>query len=449
MMEYYTNLIATFYSLSQPYYDSCYRDFYYYGMTEEEIKEYLFDSNAVSDEEYVALNERNSEIELAFLGLANPAESAEVPVLYAEFVENNKRIAEILGYDNYLEYAYKNVYDRDYTYMDVANISKYVKENLTSNYATIYENHMKNMSNGAAYSVTDVENFYSQVSYSFFGDIKSNTTVNDYIDLMAFTTNPDKQISFSDTLNALMSDGNLFRGDYEGAFVTYLSALDIPIAYFSEGYDTPFTIVHEFGHYMNEIYNASNEELAQSFDLLEMHSQGNEMLYLYFVKDHLTKTAFNLTETYQLLITLDTIIAGLAVDTFEQAVYLNSYDGTYAEIIMADGKISADEYDLLYTGILEDFGVENYQTNTYWRYMTITSPCYYVSYSISAVSVLQLYEMANTDGFDVAKDAYLKLFTYADVNPNMTMEEILAYAGMLSYTEEELYQNLSEFFTKN
>jgi hypothetical protein len=80
--------------------------------------------------------------------------------------------------------------------------------------------------------------------------------------------------------------------------------------------------------------------------------------------------------------------------------------------------------------------------------MTITSPCYYVSYSVSAISVLQLYEMAHTDGFNAAKDAYLKLFTYVDENPEMTMDEVLAYAGMLSYSDEELYVNLKNYMDK-
>ena len=78
--------------------------------------------------------------------------------------------------------------------------------------------------------------------------------------------------------------------------------------------------------------------------------------------------------------------------------------------------------------------------------MTVQSPCYYVSYSVSAISVLQLYEMANTDGFDVAKESYLKLFTYADEDPGMTMEEILEYADMISFNDEELYRSLYNYW---
>ena len=141
-------------------------------------------------------------------------------------------------------------------------------------------------------------------------------------------------------------------------------------------------------------------------------------------------------------------MAGMTIDTFEQAVYLNQYEGTGADEIMADGKITYDEYDALYKGICTDYGVAN-EIGNYWRGgMTITSPCYYVSYSASAISVLQLYEMAHTQGLDVASEAYLKLFTYVDEDPTMTLEEVLDYAGLLSFEDEQLYINLKNYMMK-
>ena len=436
-----TELVSRFYSFSKPIYDSMYRDFYYYGMTEQEIMAFIFDSDAVSNPEYKALTDRNNEIQIAFNNLTKPEEDPEVLTLYAEFVANNKRMAEIMGYENYLEYAYENVYSREYTYQEVSEVVGYVKEHLVDVYCDIYDKYMYLTSSGG-FSQADISDYYSQVLYSFFEDEKGNKTVNDYIDLMAFTSNPDKQITFSDEFNNLISDGNLFRGDYEGAYVTYLMDLELPIAYFGPGYDSPSTIVHEFGHYMNEIYNDS--EYDQSYDLLEMHSQGNELLYLHFVKDQLTKNALELCESYQMLVMLDTVMAALAVDSFEQAVYTDTYTGTYSSEIMADGTITSDEYDKLYKGILIDFGTDDYQMAEYWRYVTINAPCYYVSYSVSALSVLQLYDMADDEGFDAAKDAYLKLFTYTDVDPEMNTEQILDYAGLLSFTDEELYVQLEE-----
>lgn len=445
MMDYYTNVIATFYSLAEPFYESCYREFFYYGMTEEEIKAYIFDANAVSNPEYTALKERNNAIESEFLTINNPKNDDSVPALYAEFVENNNKMAQLMGYDNYLEYAYENVYGRDYSYADAAEIVKLAKtKGLTAALNTIYDKWNSITGN---LSEAQIDKFDEWTDYSFFSTLAPNIAFNDYIDLMAFTSNPDKQISFSDELNKLMADGNMFRGTYEGAFVTSISHLDLPIAYFGKGYDNSFTVAHEFGHYMNEIYNA--DEFEQSYDLLEMHSQGNELLYLATINGSIASKTFELVETYQVLNMLYVVMSGLAVDSFEQAIYLNSYSGSGAEAIMADGKITYDEYDALYSAILKDLGVDSNLSSDYWRYgMTITSPCYYISYSISAISVLQLYEMAQTDGFDAAKDAYLKLFTYTDVDPEMTTEEVLLYAGMYSYNDEELYTTLGKYFKK-
>ena len=450
MMNYYTELVANFYSLSQPWYDSMFREFFFYGATEEEVNAFLFDSNALANPEYTELKDRNDAIELEFNSIANPLSGDEITILYAEFVENNNRIAEILGYDNYLEYAYENVYGRDYTYQEVAAFVEYVKKYIVPAYNMVYSKW--GTLTGGTLSNADIEQYYEVVDYSFFTNIKSNKLFNDYIDemAMAFTSNPDKQISFSDELNNLMVDGNLFRGTYEGAYVTYIVDGDIPIAYFGQnGYDNATTIAHEFGHYMNEIYNRS--EYDQSFDLLETHSQGQEMLFIDFVEGYVTETAYELIETYQILNTLSIIMSALQVDTFEQAVYLNFYDGPNSDVIMADGKITADEYDLLYASISEDFGIaEKYRQDTYWRYgMTITSPCYYVSYSLSAINSLGIYAKIHQESFEAAKESYLKLFTYTDVDAEMDTEEVLLYAGLLSYNDEALYSSISKFLTSN
>ena len=113
---------------------------------------------------------------------------------------------------------------------------------------------------------------------------------------------------------------------------------------------------------------------------------------------------------------------------------------------MADGKITAEEYDLLFESIADDLGVmKDFQYNEYWRFgMTISSPCYYISYAISGINALQIYSKIFLEGFDAAKDSYLKLVTYTDVDPDMTVEEVLAYAGLLSYNDEEVYKNINK-----
>jgi hypothetical protein len=75
-------LVAKYYSLSQPWYDSMFREFFFEGATEEEIKAFLFDSNAYADEEYTTLKNRNDEIELEF-------NSIYIYTLYHQFYPEN------------------------------------------------------------------------------------------------------------------------------------------------------------------------------------------------------------------------------------------------------------------------------------------------------------------------------------------------------------------------
>lgn len=438
MQIFYTDLVAKFYSLSQPWYDSMFREFFFYGATEEEINAFLFDSNAVADPEYTALKNRNDEIELEFNGISNPTVGTKVPELYAEFVNNSNAIAERLGYENYLEYAYENVYDRDYTYEEASQFVDFVKEYIVPIYNDAYDKWLSLTGGSIDDDVLEIYN--SIVVNSFFHDKLGNQLLNDFIDdeNMAFTSNSDKQFSFSDCLNALIVDGNMFRGTYEGAFVTYIRGVDIPIAYFGKGNDSTFTVAHEFGHYMNEIYN--DDQYSQSFDLLETHSQGLEMLLLDYASRYLDEDGFELVRTYSLVSTLQTIILATQVTCFEQAVFLNEYDGPNADVIMADGTITADEYDLLYASLSEDFGIkEAYRVDEYWRYVTISSSCYYISYAVSGVNSLQIYAEALTNGIDIAKESYYKLFTYTDVDPDMTTEEILIHAGLTSYIDERTF----------
>ena len=445
-----TEMVSKFYAFSGPIAESMFREYYYEGMTDEEIDEYVGESDAVSNPEYVALVQRNDEIESEYLKISDPTMDSSVPTMYAEFVANNKKIAELLGYENYLEYAYSDIYDRDYSYTEVKQVYEYVKEYIVPVYNQLYSSYKSNNSTYGSGS-------------SFFAIYDQNKSLNDYIDLL--TINGNKTMSFSEEFNSLMGDGRCFTNGKAGtAYVTSLYGVDfdgsdLPIAYFSKSYSDFFTIAHEFGHFMNESY--SEGKYSQSYDLLEMHSQGNEMLFLAYLnnnKGSIASSGLSFLNVYQPLNMFFAAVNAIAVDAFEQAVYLDYYEGPNAEEIMdldeATGLyITADEYDLLFKSVYEDMGVEpRYRSNGYWKAAVLRSPCYYVSYSISALSVVQLLPMGRED-FDAAAEAYLKLFSYVDVYENggdfMTTEEILHYAGLKSFTEEELYQEIYEYFINN
>lgn len=444
-----TDMVSEFYSFASPIADSMFREYYYEGMTDAEINAYVAESDAVSNPEYAALVKRNDEIESKYMLIADPSSNSQVPVMYAEFVANNKKIAELLGYENYLVYAYKEIYSRDYSYTDVKTVYDYVKTYITPVYNAMYNNWYYNGGYNSTYGEGSFFEYYDQ-----------NKALNDYIDLLTIEGN--KTLSFSDSFNTLMGDGLCFKGGKGGtAYVTSLYGMgengkDLPIAYFSKGYENFFTVAHEFGHYMNEVY--SEGMYSQSYDLLEMHSQGNEMLFLAYLNNNpgtIATVGLKFLNDYQPLNMLFAVMHAIAIDAFEQAVYTDFYDGYNADAIMdydaeAGLYITYDEYDLLFKSILDDLGIDSkWQSAAYWRGAVITSPCYYASYSISALSVLQLLPMG-TEDFDAASDAYLKLFSYVDEYANggdyMSTVEILQYAGLNTFMDEELYKDINEYF---
>ncbi len=443
--EYYNSIESKFNSLAEPIYGSMYREFYYEGMTDEELELFMSQSKAAASKEYLELVNRKSDIELTYI-----ESDGKINDLYEEYVENNNRIARLLGYDNYMEYAYDSIYDRDYSYSDITKIEEYVKKyiskcyiDIDSTYETLYFGDFFNFKKKFEADCLIMENL--------FADEELKDMFIEYTETMEFTQKDDKRISFSDSFYSLMDDANLFFGDYPGAYVTYVivDGVSIPFAYFGDGYNNSTSVAHEFGHYMNELYNT--EHHPQSYDLLEIHSQGNELLYLNFLADKLEEDVYELYESYILMMMLDSAVVPLTVNSFERAVYTNTYSGTYSDQIMKDGKITANEYDKLYEGILKDFGIyelqELYDALDYWEYVVIEAPCYYVSYSLSALSALEIYMMADADDA-AARDSYLKLFTYIDENEAMTSKEILEYAGLTHYNDESLYKRLSEFLSR-
>ena len=91
-----------------------------YGWTPESIAARLEEAGQSSDPEMVALKRRANEIEVAFRVLEDPGTAKEVPGLYEELIEIQNKMATRRGYQNYADYAYANVYGRDYTPADVA-----------------------------------------------------------------------------------------------------------------------------------------------------------------------------------------------------------------------------------------------------------------------------------------------------------------------------------------
>ncbi|MBQ2893942.1 MAG: hypothetical protein IJE92_00325, partial [Clostridia bacterium] len=358
-----------------------------------------------------------------------------------QFVANNNAMAKIKGYDNYMEYAYKEIYGREYTPEQSAVYFGYLKQYIAplySQYYSLYNQYNKSITSKHQ---TIYEEFAQK---SFFDSISANHSINDFFETIKTVDKEGNETSYGDIFNELMKNQNYFTGTYDGAYMWYVRSLETPILFF--GPSGGNTVVHEFGHYCNEL---KNYNYSQSFDLSETHSQGLEILYLSWLKDnekyldYISESAFNLYRAYQLYNNIWITCIAASVDAFERAVYTNTYDGASAGKFLEDGKITKEEYDPLFEEILTDAGVGTLY-KSYWRMVTIRSAGYYISYSVSMCGSLQL--ASDGTNYDKMVESYLKLVNYTDVESQreFTYKQVLEHAGLYAYDDEEMFKYINK-----
>ncbi len=458
--EYRTNLISDYYALYRLIYDTEYREYFFAedeGWTPEDIKKALVLSDSYGNEDYKKLNDRINEIEIEFRDLKSPESGDEVPELYEEFVKLNTEIAKLAGYDNYIDYAYENVYNRDYSPEDTVQMRNLVKEHLKNVFRNIFLAYTRIASKAPAEG-TEAGDIYSAImNDSLFRSAESTALVKSYFEAMNSATAGDKEIDFYLHANDLFKNGNYYTGTYQGAFSYWIEAQDTSILYFGPGsYSGAFTFIHEFGHYYQNVYN---QGISVSYDLEEIYSQANEMMFLAYLEDILGKDI--LKEMYDdvyydtLFNSMAIVMLATAIDEFEYCVYTNtSPEGVPTTY-------TAKDYDGLFKKIMNSYGIAGVLNDTYWRYVVIEAPCYYISYAMSAIPCLELLSIADAEGFEAAKDIYLNFFTFTEDEANVEVDEMgdkivkigyaetLEYAGLHSVFEADAYTRIANYFNQS
>lgn len=457
--KYRTEKISEFYSLYRLIYESKFREYFFDmsegGWTEEDIEAALILSDSYGGDEYASLNTRISEIEIEFEAIKNQDTSARVLELYEEFVSLNNQIAQLAGYNNYPEYAYPNVYGRDYSPAEVATMRNYVKQYLKDAYLSLYNGYYNSMTSGGVLQGTIESQYYNALTEDSIFDSKlTSDLVQSYFEVMNSTTAGETEIDFFAHANDLFKNGNYYVGSTDGAFSYWIPAQDTSILYFGpDSYRGAFTFVHEFGHYYNNVYNPN---VSMTLDLDEVHSQGNEMMFLSYLETKLPKGVLRKIYDkiyYDNVFNMFAIIMlATAVDEFEYCVYTNTTPSGEPTTYVAK------DYDNLFIEIMRSYGIADTLKTSYWRYVTISSPCYYISYAMSALPCIELLSIADTEGFETARAKYLKFFTftddetivsvdeYGDKVVNITYAQTLEFVGLNSVFAEQLYSSLNNYF---
>jgi oligoendopeptidase F len=316
-----------------------------------------------------------------------------------------------MKYDSYYDYASEMLYVRDATAAEREAFRTYVANyilplylDLAQKFDTLYD----------SLSYADQMRVYNLLFEAY--DDQSKDYVADYIASYPLKVRQNFESMF-DSESSIWTDSS---DAYEGAYTTYLYDEERPFCFFGPGYQTPFTVVHEMGHYYAGCFNSISDI---PLDLAEVHSQANEYLFLRSLEDALSTTAYRSLMLYQLLDTAATIILSTVIDDFEEYVY-DHYDQ-----IVANGTSLDDIMEM----ICEDYGGLTMLTeqvadmNLYWKYVVLDSPVYYISYALSATTALSIFEIS-TDDEDAARTIYRELAEELDVT--LAFREILEDAGL-------------------
>lgn len=430
--EFRTAVLQDLIVMYRTIYDSPYRDAFFEGWPEEEIR-YALDQADLYTEEFAALNNKSDELLVAYreLNIELPADRAKIRDLYLEFAKVQNDIAVQLGYENYMEYAYSSVYSRDYTYEEVSEITDLVFNELMPWVVQSYTKFQKDMNYLYANKPDIYNEFLVLYQYQSINAPTGKALLADYFE--ALGEEPSR------LWNELMDGGNYFivsdDNAHAGAFSTYLYDVNEPMVYFGPGYQNLSTTVHEFGHYMAFILG---RESTANYDLAETQSQGNEMLFMEYLYNDYSKEAVDFLITYNILNSLITLASTYAINAFETYVY------THLDTV------TADELDAIYLDILNsipNFSYLNELTGgsleTYWYGVTIESPGYYISYGTSIIASLELLAVADED-FEKAAEIYMAL---SSAETSVFCEE-LEKAGLYSPFDERTYEIISAMFEK-
>ena len=321
-----------------------------------------------------------------------------------ELVDVRNRFARSLGYDNYGEYAFPNLYGRDYSVEEGILYCQEALGNLGPLSARL---------NVVADPDIDPE---------AVNEVMSDLTGQEMVDLVR--PNMEKVSGELAELFQYMLDNELLDTEpldskLFSAFTEALPAYDSAYLFFHPDYLDAYTLVHEFGHFADFCLAP---DVIPCYDILEIHSQGLETLYFSFADELVGEENAASLRQYWLSALLDSgVVNGAVVAAFELEAYTK-------------GDMTLEELNRYYGQLSEAAGFDTYYDDAAYGWYGIphlfTSPCYYLSYSTSAASALDLLLLSQED-FVRAADVYLNLVAQREVYGYRDAAEAVGLTNML------------------
>lgn len=358
------------------------------------------------------ITERVSELTLQYNALimeylSYDEETEKIGALYRELVDLHNEEAQIVGYKDYADYAYEASYGRDFTPDDAAALCEAVKPYARQYFGSLY---------------------YNEATYA---DFSADTDLTER-ELVGLVTQYMPRVS-DDAAKAaayMEKHGLYFMDSVDRVsdlgFTTTLDQYNAPFIYlalYGDQNDIQ-SMFHEFGHYYDAYVNPVPDLLLSvgSLDIFEIHSTGMEALSTGWYEDIYGEDA-DLARIRFLDSALYTVFSGCLFDEFQRVVY-------------ADPTLTPEQISQTFVTIARSYGLRSFgkEFSHYWMQVNhnFESPFYYISYAVSMLASLQIYEMAEND-WAAAADFYNDLVSLGAYD--YTYCELLEKVGLECFTD--------------
>lgn len=404
-------------SLEQEYEQASLEDYVFEYNGEEWNFERLVNESDILD--------RDSYIEI-YQGLYQEKNSV-LGEIYLELVQLRTQQAKLNEYESYAEYSYDARYVRDYSLEDVEALFEEIKK-------------------GVVPALADIQDIYYSMDFSAIYELPETTAKERLSKIRPYLEEVDPELT--ETFDYMEKYRQYDMDAAEGKADT---GFTVKLPYYNDAFifDSPYnyyfdytTAIHEFGHYNYMFHNMENVLLEQSnIDLCEIHSQGLEMLY-YDYDDQLfdgeAGELFQFIEVYQMA---QNAVQAALVSEFEIQVYENP-------------DMTLEDMNKLYLNLSKKYGFyyDRKMTEIYsWVDIShiFSSPCYYIGYSTSAFSSLDLLTLSEENRHE-AVEKYMELTTLPTYAPYC---QAIEYVGLRDIFEKgvpkTIMQETADILTEN
>ena len=363
--------------------------------------DWTFDMISGDEGNELAYSDYNGYVEI-YDGLLHMANDNAGPI-YLRLVEIRNELAQLAGYDNYAAFADEQEYCRDYSEEEIEQLHKDVKK----------------------IAKTYFENYYN--SYSDSGELPKMSIKKLLANLQKYSYEVDDMAA--DSADQMIDEKLISIGDgkerQDGAFTTYIYQANCPfISMTLDGQRDFIVLSHEFGHFVEYNNEVQNNILTDSdnIDLAEIASNGLAGLMTNFY-DEIYKDMADTARRATINELLENVIDGCVEDEFQREIYENP-------------GMTLDEINKLYSETYAQYnkwaeGDPGYS----WVFIThnFEAPMYYISYSVSALAALQIWNQSNKD-FDKAVKTWEKFIEEGTYNN--TYLDIVGKCGLIKFTDE-------------